>query len=105
MSKMARPIKALMVGCCGCGRLLMADGKLTPFSILAGGILDRAAVENAAQSAATFDTKEECDAAATAAGWKVVDGNHRCSACYAEVRSQRMGMYVSSISIPSLPDS
>jgi hypothetical protein len=96
MSKMARPVKALMVGCCGCGRLLMADGKLTPFSILNGGVIDRAAIEGAAQSAVTFDTKAECDSAARAAGWGVSDGNHRCPACYAEQRSQRMGMYIDS---------
>jgi len=74
-----------MIMCCGCNRLLSVTGTLAT------------SFENAAE----FETREDGDTAATAAGWTTEDadgpGNHRCRECqtspYAGMIRER-GAYV-----------
>jgi hypothetical protein len=80
-------MKALMVMCCGCGHLLNKDGSVGP-QIAFDGVLSYDAVlklSDAEKTAiASFDTRFECDAVATKAGWATYDRegpNHRCPKC------------------------
>lgn len=66
------PMKLYAVACCGCQRLMVGGVAKIPF---------RGIVNTNMSGVDNFDTKEEADAAATAAGWKVVNGDHRCPKC------------------------
>ena len=75
--------KAWAVACCACMRTLGIDGKTLgqpSGKPISGGLLPFGLSEQFA----SFDTKEEADQAALAAGWTVRDEdgpNHRCPDC------------------------
>lgn len=65
-------MKAWLIGCCGCERLMIKGGAVAP---VAGFFVSQLGI-------ASFDSKAEADAAAIAAGWSVsVEYGHRCPAC------------------------
>ena len=101
-------MKAWMILCCGCGRLLKKDGTTT-VRLMHGGALDCDAMDAARDSIASFDTKTEADKAAQSAGWSIQDQygpNHRCPACdYLPTEVQTRGAYVSTAFLTSAANS
>jgi hypothetical protein len=76
-------LKAFMVACCGCGRVLNSDGR-SGAVMLEGGLLHVSEISINFDEVASFDTKDEADQAATQAGWTIGDElgpNHRCPIC------------------------
>lgn len=95
--------KKLVVGCCGCMRVMDAEGKPIGKKVGHGGLMDLdemakhfadlSAVE--AGQIPTFDGKYAADVAARSFGWKVIDGDHRCPDCIIEPpQVDRAGCYI-----------
>ena len=61
--------------------------------ILTGGVIDLEKCKDLTSKVATFDNADEAEVGAKRAGWKIVDGNHRCKDCNFE-KGQRRGMIV-----------
>jgi hypothetical protein len=67
-------------------RVMDPNGKAVGEPVLHGGMMDLSGFMEHFSAlktqAADFPSKETADAAAKGFGWTVVDGNHRCPACY-----------------------
>jgi len=86
-------MKPWAVMCCGCFRFLGDEGILTKWRKRKRAKPESIQAWTAAlKDAASFDTREEADAAARKAGWQTDDelgpGNHRCPECVANPRNK-----------------
>ena len=75
--------KPIAVVCCGCGRVLLADGTIGP-KILSGGVIDFKACAEFEGEAMAFATREDVDREIVKHGWQVIEGDHRCPNCLRE---------------------
>lgn len=68
--------------CCGCNRLMSKTGE--PLGPRQPGSVNLAELFRGfadSEDVASYQSKEAGDAAAVAAGWSAIGGNHRCPEC------------------------